>query len=167
MKNVALITVLISGVVFSATAQNRAHKSIKDVPEIAKERTERLTNQLGLSEDQQREVYALNLEKAEQMKATYEARAARMAELKKERAERVEEMRVRHEAEQERLAGILTEEQREKLAQHQSERMEKRKETRSRRNTDRLEEDQFNRAKKTVRKSGPRLRTSETPSTEK
>lgn len=153
MKNVALITVLVSGVIFSATAQDRSHRQVKDAAEIAKQRTERLTNQLGLSEDQQQEVYALNLENAEQMKAAREARAARMVELKKAREEKVEAMRTQRRAEHERLTNILTEEQREKLAQDRSERMQKRNEMRSHRNEGKVKRERFKRGKRTFHKS--------------
>lgn len=114
MKKVAWITLLVSGMAFAATAQERGKTTMKSAEEIAQIRTDQLTERLGLNEAQQKEVYALNLEKAEQRKAE---RLAKMAEMRTERK-----------AEQERLEGILNEEQRELLKQQQAERKENMKE---------------------------------------
>lgn len=161
MKNVTLIAVLVSGIIFSATAQDRSRRHVKDAAEIAKQRTERLTAQLGLSEDQQREVYALNLENAEQMKAVHKARAARMAESKKAREEKMDALRTQRRATHERLSDILTEEQREKLAQNQPERTQKRKETRLHRKDGKIRRDRFKSGKRSFHKSRETTHTTE------
>ncbi|WP_353195715.1 hypothetical protein [Parapedobacter defluvii] len=115
MRNVAFITLLISAMAFTALGQeHRAPRQPKSAEEIAKMRTDELTESLGLSKEQQKEVYALNLERAEKMKAAREDRTARGAEMR-------EEMK----ADRERLNQILTEEQREILKQQQADRAEK------------------------------------------
>ncbi|SEL16570.1 hypothetical protein [Parapedobacter koreensis] len=116
MKNATLITLLISGMAFSAVAQQHRPVQPQSAEDIAKMRTDQLTERLGLSDEQQKEVYALNLEKAEKMKVSREERSAKMAELR-------DEMK----ADRERLDNILTEEQRETLKQQQAERAEKMK----------------------------------------
>ena len=127
MKNTALITLLISGMAFSAVAQDRGHRTPKTAEEIAQMRTDRLTEQLALTGDQQQEVYALNLESAKKMKAEREERAARMAELREARAAKMKEWRTEMKASKERLNEILTPEQREVLEQQRAERTEKMK----------------------------------------
>jgi len=115
MRNVAFITLLISAMAFTALGQeHRAPRQPKSAEEIAKMRTDELTESLGLSKEQQKEVYALNLERAEKMKAAREDRTARGAKMR-------EEMK----ADRERLNQILTEEQREILKQQQADRAEK------------------------------------------
>ena len=127
MKHTALITLLISGMALSAAAQDREHRTPKTAEEIAQMRTDRLTEQLTLTEDQQQEVYALNLESAQKMKAERAARRARMVEMRKARAAKMEERRAEMKASKDRLNEILTPEQREILTQKQAERAEKRK----------------------------------------
>lgn len=115
MRNVAFITLLISAMAFTALGQeHRAPRQPKSAEEIAKIRTDELTESLGLSKEQQKEVYALNLERAEKIKAAREDRTARGAKMR-------EEMK----ADRERLNQILTEEQREILKQQQADRAEK------------------------------------------
>ncbi|RQP17294.1 MAG: hypothetical protein EAS52_09165 [Parapedobacter sp.] len=115
MRNVAFITLLISAMAFTALGQeHRAPRQPKSAEEIAKMRTDELTESLGLSKEQQKEVYALNLERAEKIKAAREDRTARGAKMR-------EEMK----ADRERLNQILTEEQREILKQQQADRAEK------------------------------------------
>src|SRR5690606_15483568 len=62
MKNAALITLLISGIAFSSLAQERGQRASRSAEEIAQMRTDRLTEQLALTEDQQQAVYALSLD---------------------------------------------------------------------------------------------------------
>ena len=127
MKNTALVALLISGVVFSAAAQERGHRTPKTAAEIAQLRTDRMTEQLTLTEDQQQKVYALNLENAEKMTAERDARTARMKEMRKARAAKMKERRAKIKASQERLNEILTAEQRETLKQQHADRAEKMK----------------------------------------
>ena len=115
MRNAALITLLISAMTFTAFGQeHRTPRQPRSAEEIAKTRTDQLTESLGLNEKQQKEVYALNLERAEKIKA-----------VRKDRLARGEEMRGEMKADRERLNDILTEEQREMLKQQQADRAEK------------------------------------------
>ncbi len=127
MKNVALITLLISGIAFSAIAQDRGARSTKSAEEIAQMRTDRLTEQLTLTKDQQQAVYALSLENASKMQAEHKERAKRADEMRKARTAMMDERRAEMKASQERLNEILTNEQREVLKQQQAERAEKMK----------------------------------------
>ncbi|MGV3761775.1 hypothetical protein, partial [Parapedobacter sp.] len=77
MKNVVLIAFLLSGMAFSTFAQERVWRTPKSAEEIAQMRTDRLTEQLSLSKDQQRAVYELSLENAKKMQAERKDRAAR------------------------------------------------------------------------------------------
>jgi len=115
MRNAALITLLISAMTFTAFGQeHRTPRQSRSAEEIAKTRTDQLTESLGLNEKQQKEVYALNLERAEKMKA-----------VRKDRLASGEEMREEMKADRERLDKILTEEQRETLKQQQADRAAK------------------------------------------
>ncbi|PPL02174.1 hypothetical protein [Parapedobacter indicus] len=115
MRNAALITLLISAITFTAFGQeHRVHRQSKSAEEIAKTRTDQLTESLGLNEKQQKEVYALNLERAEKIKTA-----------RKDRLARGEAMRDEMKADRERLNSILTEEQREMLKQQQADRAAK------------------------------------------
>lgn len=127
MRNAALITLLISGMAFSAGAQERGARISKNAEEVAQMRTDRLTEQLALTEDQQKAVYALSLENAKKMQANHEDRVTRSAEMRKARAAQMEERRTEMKASQERLNEILTDEQREVLKQQQADRAEKMK----------------------------------------
>lgn len=110
-----MITLLISAVAFTAFGQQRrTHRQPKSTAEIAKMRTDRLTESLSLSDEQQKEVYSLNLERAEKMKAAREDRSARGTKMR-------EEMK----ADRERLEKILTPEQREMLKQQAADRRAK------------------------------------------
>jgi hypothetical protein len=115
MRIVAFITLLISTITLSAFGQeHQRHRKPRSAEEIAKMRTDQLTESLGLTDEQQKQVYALNLERAEKMKTAREDRTARGAEMR-------EEMK----ADRERLNKILTEEQREMLKKQQVDRAEK------------------------------------------
>ncbi|MFB2119617.1 hypothetical protein [Parapedobacter sp. 2B3] len=127
MRNAAFITLLISGIAFSAVAQERAPRVSKSAEEIAQMRTDRLTEQLSLTENQQQAVYALSLENAKKMQATHEERAARLAEMQKAKAAKMDEQRAEMKASQERLNEILTSEQQALLKQQQAERAAKMK----------------------------------------
>ena len=115
MKNAAMITLLVSAFAFTAFGQqSRTHRQPRSAEEIAKMRTDHLTKSLSLTDAQQKEVYTLNLERAEKMKAAREDRAARGTEMR-------EEMK----ADRERLEKILTPEQRETLKKQEADRRAK------------------------------------------
>jgi len=115
MKNVVMITLLISVFAFTAFGQrNRPNRQPKSVEEVAKMRTDQLTKSLSLTDEQQKEVYTLNLERAEKMKAAREDRSTRGREIR-------EEMK----ADRERLEKILTPQQRETLKQQEADRRAK------------------------------------------
>ncbi|MBK1440348.1 periplasmic heavy metal sensor [Parapedobacter sp. ISTM3] len=143
MKIALLITLLVSGMTYGTVAQQPRPEHPRSAEEIAKMRTDRLAENLGLSDEQQKEVYALNLEKAEKLKATREERAAKMAELRSEMK-----------ADQERLNDILTEEQREMLKQQQAERAEKMKAARKGRNEGKFRGDRFRKGDRHFHKRG-------------
>ena len=115
MRIAAFITLLISTITLTAFGQeHQRNRKPRSAEEIAKMRTDQLTESLGLTDEQQKEVYALNLERAEKMKTAREDRTASGAKMR-------EEMK----ADRERLNKILTEEQREKLKKQQADRAEK------------------------------------------
>ena len=115
MKNVAMITLLVSAFAFTAFGQQqRERRQPRSSEEIAKMRTEQLTKSLSLTEEQQKEVYTLNFERAEKMKAAREDQSARGADMR-------EEMK----ADRERLEKILTPEQRETLKKQEADRRAK------------------------------------------
>ena len=125
MKNTTLIALLVSGIVFSAAAQERSIKPERSAEEIARQRTERMTEKLGLTEEQQKEVYALNLESAAKMKVEREERMAKMAELRKERGAKMAELKAERQQEQARLNELLTAEQQTILEQERAAQREK------------------------------------------
>ena len=159
MKNATLITLLVSGIAFTAIAQEREPRHLKSAEEIAQMRTARLNEKLALSEDQQKEVYALNLEKAEKMKAAHAERAAKMVEMRKVRAANMAERQTEMKATQERLNEILNEEQREMLNQERTEKMKSMKEGRK---NGEFKGERFKRGKKDFRKKGFHKKTDRT-----
>jgi len=161
MKNAALITLLISGMAFSAVAQERGPQASKTAEEIAQMRTDRLTEQLSLSADQKQAVYALSLENAEKMQAAHKERAARSAEMRNARTAEMNERRAEMKASQERLNEILTEEQREVLKQQQTERAEKMKSIRDARKDGRHKGDRMRKGKRDFHKKADSTRTTE------
>lgn len=123
MKHSLLMTIFVSIITLGTFAQEpqqrtedgehptRRPRAEMHADEIARLRTERLSQRLGLSEEQQKQVYQLELANAEKMKAEREALKARM-----------EERRAEREIWKARLNEILTEEQRAALEKEQSER---------------------------------------------
>lgn len=92
-------------------------------PEKQAERiTERMTERLNLDENQQKEIYALHLEQAEMRKAEMEKRRQAMTEARK--------------AYQERIAAVLTPEQRDQWEASQKEARERMQRHRSDRQRD-------------------------------
>lgn len=162
MKNAVLVTLLISGIAFSAIAQEHGPRTSKNAEEIAKMRTDRLTEQLTLTEDQQKAVYALSLENAKKMQAAYEERAARSTEMRNARVAKMEERRAEMKASQERLNEILTEEQREVLKQQQADRAEKMKTMRDARKDGKFKGDRSKKGKRNFPKKRDSKPTTET-----
>ncbi len=152
MKNAALITLLISGIAFSSLAQERGQRASRSAEEIAQMRTDRLTEQLALTEDQQQAVYALSLDNAKKMQATHKERATRSAEMREARAAKMNERRAEMKASQEQLNEILTDEQREVLKQQQAERAEKMKSMRDARKDGKFKGDRSRKGKRSFHK---------------
>ncbi|HWK58996.1 MAG TPA: hypothetical protein VNQ80_16745 [Parapedobacter sp.] len=150
MKNAALITLLVSAMAFSTVAQEREQRISKTAEEIAQMRTDRLAEQLTLTEDQQQAVYALSLENAKKMQAAHKERTAKMAE-----------QRAEMKASQERLNEILTNEQREVLKQQQAERAGKMKSMRGARKNGMFKEGRSKSGKHDFHKKADRGMTTE------
>lgn len=71
MKRISLLLVAVFALTCASMAQERGQRSI-DPEKMAERQTEELTKVLGLDEDQQAKVLALNTEMAESMKAMRE-----------------------------------------------------------------------------------------------
>ncbi|MEC3879782.1 Spy/CpxP family protein refolding chaperone [Parapedobacter sp. 10938] len=162
MKNAVLITLLLSGMAFSAFAQERERRTLKSAEEIAQMRTDRLTEELTLSEEQQRAVYELSLEDAKKMQAERKDRRAQSEATREERATQMGERREAMKASQERLNKVLTGEQREILKQQQAERAEKMKSMRDRRQNGKSRGERTRRGKRDIHKKVDSTSASET-----
>ena len=105
MKHTTVFTaLLILGTIGAASAQQHQQRPVKTADEIARRQTDRMTASLGLDDQQQEAVYALNLQRAEKAKAS-------RAELR----EKMAQIRADRQTDKQRLDEILTEEQRGKL----------------------------------------------------
>ncbi|NVJ86627.1 MAG: DUF4890 domain-containing protein [Algoriphagus sp.] len=103
MKKILLSTGLIFLLSMGAFAQQKSQRQMPD-PEIrAKMMTDRMAEQLGLSEEQKAKILAINLENAKQRQAEAEGRKAE-----------AEARRAQAQAQKEEIIAILTEEQRQK-----------------------------------------------------
>jgi|GEM_PF-4477299 len=116
MKKVTMIALLAFGISLHAAAQERQIRHQKSAAEIARLHTEHMTKTLGLTEKQEAEVYALNLERAERLKESRGDRQTRMAKLREEQKKA-----------KDRLNEVLTEEQREAWNKELAERRERMK----------------------------------------
>ncbi|TCK85434.1 hypothetical protein [Albibacterium bauzanense] len=95
------IAFMISGFAFGQNVDQKTTERTQRTPEeMAKASTDRLSQRLQLSADQQKEVYALTLEQAKKAEERKELNRTRMEEMLKER-----------DAQQEKLKSILTPEQ--------------------------------------------------------
>ena len=131
MKNLLTTALLIGALGLSATAQERRAERPERTPEeIATQRTEHLTTQLGLTAQQKEAVYGLQLEEATRQRKHLETRRAAAAEARQGRGEAMKQQRERQTALQRQLDEILTEEQRETLAAQRAERREAMRERR-------------------------------------
>jgi len=100
---------LVALVFFAASFSVHAQRSERNPEEMAKQRTEQMTKEFNLTEEQQAEVHKINMASAEEIKVirqeklTADERKERMAELRKNNREKISE--------------VLTEEQRSKAKQ--------------------------------------------------
>ncbi|MCB0764398.1 MAG: hypothetical protein R2815_05250 [Flavobacteriales bacterium] len=105
MKRSIIIAVLATFTAAGANAQEKAHKTPE---QHAKDRTERMTKELGLSAEQQAKVEAINLNYAKQAEALRAERRAEREAMKKEGQGKGKEMMEAHRAE---MKGVLSTEQ--------------------------------------------------------
>ena len=99
MKKLIMICALVVATVVHVHAQRQGHREVN--PEKMAERmTQRMDEKLDLTEDQEKQIKALFLEQASNRKETQK--------------ERGEEMKAAREAHKQKLAAILTPEQKEK-----------------------------------------------------
>jgi hypothetical protein len=110
MKKIITIIVLFIGL--NAIAQRGERKEI-DPEEFAQKNTERLTEELGLNEEQQAKVYDINLKNAQERKAKMEERknGERKKPTEEEREARKAEMEAQLSAHKEEMKSILNKEQ--------------------------------------------------------
>src|SRR5690554_3210321 len=117
MKKLLLIIAAVSFLNLSAEAQQERKTRDRATPEkVAEKMTERMSNELGLSEEQKKEVYAVHLESA----------SKRAEEMKAQR----EKMKANQKAKQEKLEAILSPEQKTAWEGKKSEVREKRNQSR-------------------------------------
>lgn len=113
MKKLWLVVALFSFVILRSEAQKGDTAQVKAGPEkIAERMTARMAETLDLSEEQRKEVYAIQLERATE----------RIQEMKARR----DKMKTRHQEEQKKLEAILTPEQKAKWEARRNEVREKR-----------------------------------------
>lgn len=103
MKNWMIATGLLLMISVSSMAQQRKMQERPDPETRAKMMTDRMTEQLGLNEEQKAKILAINLENAQK-------REAKMAEQKAEREAR----RIQMQDQEKQIMEVLTEEQRKK-----------------------------------------------------
>ncbi|MEX2512601.1 MAG: DUF4890 domain-containing protein [Cyclobacteriaceae bacterium] len=101
-----MICALVGATIIQVNAQRE--KTMDRSPEKQAERmTQMMAERLDLNEDQKKEIHALHLEQAQKRKAERES-------TKESMEARREAMKAEREAHHEKIAGILTEEQKEK-----------------------------------------------------
>ncbi|TFV95963.1 DUF4890 domain-containing protein [Algoriphagus kandeliae] len=103
MKKILFSAGLVFLLSMGAFAQRGPQREMPDPETRAKMMTDRMAEQLGLSEEQKAKILAINLENAKKRQAEAEARKAE-AEARREQAK----------AQEEEIKSILTEEQRQK-----------------------------------------------------
>src|SRR5690554_6920979 len=117
MKKLLLIIAAVSFISLGAEAQQERKIRERMTPEkVAEKMTERMTKELGLSEEQKKEVYVLHLEST----------SKRAEEMKAQR----EKMKANHKAQQEKFEAILSPEQKAAWEAKRSEVREKRNQPR-------------------------------------
>ncbi|WP_375584872.1 DUF4890 domain-containing protein [Cyclobacterium xiamenense] len=118
MKKILIIAVLVGATFVQAQAQRRGNQEINP-EQLAERMTERMTEKLNLSEVQKEQVHALHLEEAQKRKAAWE-----------ERRETMESMKAEREAYREKIAAVLSPEQKETWKSLQEENRERMREGR-------------------------------------
>lgn len=121
MKRISLLLVAVFALTFASLAQERGQRSF-DPEKMAERQTEELTEALGLSEEQQEQVLALNTEVAENMQAMRKE----MQDEDMDRETMREKMQEIRDEQNAKLKEILTEAQYEKYEEYLEERRENR-----------------------------------------
>lgn len=121
MKRISLLLVAVFALSFASLAQERGQRSF-DPEKMAERQTEELTEALGLSEEQQEQVLALNTEVAENMQAMRKE----MQDEDMDRETMREKMQEIRDEQNAKLKEILTEAQYEKYEEYLEERRENR-----------------------------------------
>ncbi|SEJ03064.1 protein of unknown function [Cyclobacterium xiamenense] len=120
MNKILIIAVLVGATFVQAQAQRRGNQEVNP-EQLAEKMTERMAEKLDLSEEQKEQVHALHLEEAQKRKAIWEERKGEREAMKAER-----------EAFQEKIAAVLTPEQKETWESMKAENQEKMQERRRR-----------------------------------
>ncbi len=102
---------LVAGLLLTIGTNAQATRTKATPEDQARQRTEHMTKDLGLTAEQAEKVHALNLEEAQEMAAFREDRQVAKAEGQARQAEVREQFRTRHEQRKEALKAILTPEQ--------------------------------------------------------
>jgi len=117
MKRITLLLVAVFALSVASMAQERGQRSM-DPEKMAERQTEELTKTLGLSEEQQAKVLALNTEMAESMKAMREETQGEDVDRDAMR----EKMKAMREKQDSQLKEILTDAQYKKYEKYLEER---------------------------------------------
>jgi len=120
MKKILIIAVLVGATFVQAQAQRRGNQEVNP-EQFAEKMTERMAENLNLTEEQKVQVHALHLKEAQKRKASWEERRAARETMKAER-----------EAFQEKMAAVLTPEQKEAWESMKAENRKKMQERRRR-----------------------------------
>lgn len=120
MKRLLFIITMMALVGFQAEAQQRGNREKMDPDEMATKMTDRMAEQLDLTEDQKKEVHQLHLDR---IKKRMEMREKHKEEMKSRR----ENMQKERESEKAEMERILTPEQKEKWTEIQKENEQKRR----------------------------------------
>ncbi len=118
MKKLLLIAIIFSIGRLSVSAQSGARKETMTPEKRAEVVTNKMSEQLDLSEAQKKQVYEINLENANKRQSEMEARRA------EKKAQR-EEMRIQNQAQKDKVAAILNAEQKEKFLELTDQRRER------------------------------------------
>lgn len=122
MKKLILVAALVCMATLGAFAQQQRRGETATPEERAQRQTERMAEQLQLSETQKAQILAINLEHAKKRQAEMEARKAEMDAKREEMKAMREEMK----AQDEQIKEILTEEQRAKWEELKEAQMDRR-----------------------------------------
>jgi periplasmic protein CpxP/Spy len=117
MKKILIIAAIFS-LSFSAFAQEPDRREMPSPENRAERMTARMTEELGLTEEQQKEVYRIHLKNAKQRQTEMDQRKA---ELEAKKAE----MKANQELHEKEIAALLSPEQKNKWAELKAERTER------------------------------------------